>query len=220
MEKSSEQLLREHSTMNFDDYAKTWDTDERIERAKLIANEICRSLGNHETNSAMEFGCGTGLVSFNLHDKFTSIALIDSSIGMMDILNSKIAKYGITNMSPYHLDIVHENSLTTKFDVIYNSMVLHHILDTNGIIEKFHQLLNKDGSLCIVDLDEEDGSFHKEYPEFEGHNGFNQNDLTIILSSCGFRDIESKTFFFDMKTIGDQKCNFSLFIMTARKIKL
>jgi len=46
--------------MNFDDYAKTWDTDEKIDRAKIIANEISNSMGINETNSAMEFGCGTG----------------------------------------------------------------------------------------------------------------------------------------------------------------
>jgi len=65
--------------MNFDDYAKTWDTDEKIDRAKIIENEISNSMGINETNSAMEFGCGTGLVSFNLYDKFKSIALVDSS---------------------------------------------------------------------------------------------------------------------------------------------
>jgi ubiquinone/menaquinone biosynthesis C-methylase UbiE len=203
--------------VGFDDYAKTWDTDIRIKRAKTIAVAISDSVGSNENRSAMEFGCGTGLVSFNLYDKFKSIALIDSSEGMIDILKSKINKYEITNMVPYHLDICSKNSLDMKFDIIYNSMVLHHITDTEDIIQNFHQLLNKDGYLCIVDLDEEDGSFHKKYPEFDGHNGFNQDDLKSILISCGFKDIESHTFFYDEKIIEDQKVNYSLFLMTARK---
>ena len=203
--------------MSFDNYAKTWDTDERINRAKIVANEISNSIAINKNYSAMEFGCGTGLVSFNIYDKFKSITLVDSSRGMIDILESKIDKYKINNMAPYHLDILSGNAIDMKFDVIYNSMVLHHIQDTEGIIKTFYELLNKDGYLCIVDLDEEDGSFHKKYPDYDGHNGFNQEDLKSILIDAGFKDIESNTFFYGEKNIEDQKVNYSLFLMKARK---
>lgn len=204
-------------TMNYDDYAKTWDTDIRINRAKTIADQISVSIGSNKNYSAMEFGCGTGLVSFNLYDKFKSITLVDSSKGMIDILRSKINTYEVTNMVPYHLDISIKNSLDMKFDVIYTSMVLHHIIDIEAIIKNFNQLLNKDGYLCIVDLNEDDGSFHMEYPEFDGHNGFSQDDLKSTLINHGFKDIESNTFFYDKKIIGDEKVSYSLFLMTARK---
>ena len=203
--------------MSFDDYAKTWDTDKRINRAKIIADEISNSIDINKNYSAMEFGCGTGLVSFNLYDKFKKITLIDSSKGMIDILNSKINKYKVNNMVTNQLDISDGNSLDMKFDVIYNSMVLHHIHNTVEIIKNFYELLNKDGYLCIVDLDEEDGSFHKKYPDFDGHNGFNQEELKSVLISAGFKDIESNTFFYDEKIIEGQKINYSLFLMKARK---
>jgi ubiquinone/menaquinone biosynthesis C-methylase UbiE len=203
--------------MRFDDYAKTWDTDKRISRAKIIADEIINSIDINKNYSAMEFGCGTGLISFNLYDRFKKITLIDSSKGMIDILNSKINKYKVNNMVTNHLDISDENSLDAKFDVIYNSMVLHHIHNTSSIIKNFYELLNKDGYLCIVDLDEEDGSFHKDHPDFDGHNGFNQEELKNILSRAGFNDIESNTFFYDEKIIEGQKVNYSLFLMKARK---
>jgi ubiquinone/menaquinone biosynthesis C-methylase UbiE len=203
--------------MSFDNYAKTWDTDKRIDRARVIANEISNSIVINENYSAMEFGCGTGLVSFNLYEKFKSIALIDSSKEMIHTLDSKIEKYKVTNMIPYHLDITNKTSLDMKFDIIYTSMVLHHIHDTKAIIKRFYELLNKDGYLCIVDLDEEDGSFHKNYPEFDGHNGFNQDDLKNTLSSCGFKDIEANTFYYDEKTIESEKVMYSLFLMKGRK---
>lgn len=203
--------------MSFDEYAKNWDTDKRISRAKIIANEICNSINIDESYSVMEFGCGTGLVSFNLYDKFNKITLIDSSKGMIDILNTKINKYKINNMAPKHLDIFNEDLEDEKFDVIYNSMVLHHINDINGIINKFYRLLNNNGYLCIVDLDKEDGSFHREYPDFNGHNGFNQNELKDILDSEGFSDVESETFLYDEKIIDGKKVNYSLFLMKARK---
>ncbi len=203
--------------MSFDNDAKNWDTDKRNERAKIIANEISKSIDMSRNHSAMEFGCGTGLVSFHLQDKFRSIALIDSSKGMIDILNSKINEYKMDNMTAYCIDISDKDVLDRKFDVIYNSMVLHHIHDIKAIISSFYELLNKDGYLCIVDLNEEDGSFHREYPEFDGHNGFNQDELKHILSSAGFKDIESNTFFYDKKMIEGQSIDYSLFLIKARK---
>lgn len=203
--------------MSFDNYAKTWDTDKRIERAKIIANEIASSIEINKNCSAMEFGCGTGLVSFNLYDKFKSITLVDSSKGMIDILKAKIDSYKVDNMVPYLLDITAESSLNMKFDVIYNSMVLHHISNTEDIIKNFYNLLNKDGYLCIVDLDKEDGSFHKNYPDFDGHNGFNQEELKSILVNAGFEDVEVKTFYYDEKLIDDEKVNYSLFLIKGRK---
>ena len=204
--------------MSFDEYAKTWDTEQRINRAKIIANEIWNSIATNKNSTAMEFGCGTGLVSFNLHDKFETITLIDSSKGMIDILNDKIRKYEINNMTANQIDLLDTDSLDMKFDVIYNSMVLHHIKDTLGIVNKFYQLLNKDGYLCIVDIDEEDGSFHKDFPGFDGHNGFNQDELKNMLTSAGFCDVESNTFYHDEKIVEDEKINYSLFIITARKL--
>lgn len=203
--------------MSFDNYAKTWDTEERIDRAKIVANEISKSIDINKNYSAMEFGCGTGLVSFNLYDRFKSITLVDSSKGMIDILESKIDKYNVNNMVPYHLDILSGNSIDMKFDVIYNSMVLHHIPDTEAIIKTFYELLNEDGYICIVDLDEEDGSFHKNYSDYDGHNGFSQEDLKNILVNAGFKDVESNTFFYGEKIMGEEKVNYSLFLMKARK---
>ena len=203
--------------MNFDDYAQTWDTEKRIDRAKVIAKEISDSLGIDRAYSAMEFGCGTGLVSFNLCDRFENITLIDSSKGMIDILNSKIEKYEVNNMNASQKDLLKGDSLNMTFDVIYSSMVLHHIPDTLAIIKKFYELLNTDGYLCIVDLDEEDGSFHKDFSDFDGHNGFNQEELKSLLASAGFNDIESSVFYYDEKMIEDEKVKYSLFLMKARK---
>lgn len=203
--------------MNFDKYARNWDTDERIDRAKIIANKILKEININESYFAMEFGCGTGLVSFNLCDKFKKITLVDSSKGMIDVLNSKIDKHNIKNMSAKYLDIYKENEVDEKFDVVYSSMALHHVEDTKSIIEKFHELLNPEGYLCIVDLNEEDGSFHKGEIDFHGHNGFNQQELKETLSSAGFKNIQSSTFFHSEKIIEGKKIKYSLFLMKAKK---
>lgn len=203
--------------MGFDEDARNWDSELRIHRAKAVAEEIDRSIEKNNALTAMEFGCGTGLVSFNLVDSFRTITLVDSSQGMIDILNSKIAKYGVKNMMTCQLDITDGSTIGEKFDVIYNSMVLHHIIDTKAIAKNFYELLNKDGQLCIVDIDEEDGSFHKNYPNFDGHNGFNQEALKEILLQAGFSKVEAHTFYYAEKDIDAEKIKYSLFIMNARK---
>ena len=39
----------------------------------------------------LEFGCGTGLLSFSLMDRIGTALLVDSSEGMIDIVRKKIA---------------------------------------------------------------------------------------------------------------------------------
>ncbi len=202
--------------MSFDNDSRIWDTNIRINRAEVVAKEISKSIDINKNYTAMEFGCGTGLVSFNLHEKFKSIVLVDSSQGMIEMLNSKIERSKVSNMTSYYLDITNKDSLDMKFDVIYTSMVLHHIDDIKATIKKLYELLNKDGYLFIVDLDEEDGSFHKNQPDFHGHNGFNQDYLRDILISCGFQDVELNTLFYDEKLIGSEGVKYSLFLMKGR----
>lgn len=203
--------------MSFDNYAKNWDTDIRISRAKIIAEEIHNILGYKKNCTAMEFGCGTGLISFNLIDSFKNITLIDSSKNMIDILNDKIERYHVNKMKAYKLDITDNKKIDSKYDVIYNSMVLHHILDIENIIKFFYELLNDKGELCIVDLNEEGGRFHKKELEFKGHNGFSQTKLKNILIDTGFKDVEIQTFFYGEKIIEDEKISYSLFIVRAKK---
>lgn len=202
--------------MNFDDVSNEWDNEKRIERAKVIANKIKTTLSISKNKSAMEFGCGTGLISFNLSDVFENITLIDNSQGMINIVNEKINKLKINNINSYCYDLV-EKSFNEKYDIIYSSMAVHHIVDINEILKKLCNILNLKGTLCIVDLDEEDGRFHKGEVGFNGHNGFSQEWLKSILEANGFSNIKSQTFYNAVKQIDNEEILYSLFIMTADK---
>lgn len=204
--------------MNFDIESITWDDERRKNRAKLIAEEINKSIQIKKQYTALEFGCGTGLISFCLNDKFEMITLVDVSKGMVDVLNSKIETFKINNMKAYQIDINENNILPEhRYDVIYTSMALHHIIDTETTIKNLYRLLKKDGYLCIIDLDEEDGSFHKEEKDFNGHNGFNQNDLKSLLLKTRFKEVDVNTFYEDEKLVADIKVKYSLFLMVGKK---
>ena len=204
--------------MNFNVQSISWDNEKRINRAKVIAAEIVSATELEKSYSALEFGCGTGLVSFNLYDKLKDIVCIDTSKGMIDTLNTKIKQHKVKNMAAYQHNINDDYLLTPKYDLIYTSMALHHIVDIDTTLANLYKLLKQNGCLCIVDLDEDDGSFHKAETDFNGHNGFNQTELKQILEKLGYKGFRSSTFYKDVKNIEGVILNYSLFIMIGRKL--
>jgi len=204
--------------MDFNIQSISWDDEKRTKRAKVIAEQITHDIELKKYYSALEFGCGTGLISFNLYDRLTDITCIDTSKGMIDALNSKIKQRKVNNMVACQHNINDDYLLIPKYDLIYTSMALHHIIDIDTTLTNLYKSLKKDGYLCIVDLDEDDGSFHKLENDFNGHNGFNQNELKKVLGKIGCKGLESRTFYNDVKNIDGVILNYSLFIMIGRKI--
>lgn len=203
--------------MDFNVEAANWDNERRVKRAKIIAEEISKTIQIDNLYNALEFGCGTGLISFNLYDKFNSITLVDTSKGMIDVLNEKIQSNSLKNMTALQIDINNELPRIGKFNVIYTSMVLHHIKDTEITLKNLYSLLNTSGYLCIVELAEDDGTFHKMEKDFDGHNGFNQDDLKFLLNKVGFLDAVSNVFYNGENVIDGEKVKYSLFLMVGRK---
>ena len=203
--------------MDFNIESLNWDTPKRTNRAKEVAKKVRNAIEIKKTYKGMEFGCGTGLVSFNLCDQFESLTLIDTSHGMIDVVNSKIKEFGIENMKAVTVDLNDGERIDEKFDVIYTSMVLHHIVDTEKILHNLFEMLNENGYLCIVDIDEEDGSFHREEADFQGHNGFNQEKLADLMNLVGFEEVESNIIYSDEKNIRGVNKEYSLFLMKGKK---
>ena len=82
---------------NFDERAKDWDTDPmKVERAQSVADAIRRAVPLTADMSALEYGCGTGLLSFALQSHLGKITLADTSLGMLSVLTEKIAASGVT----------------------------------------------------------------------------------------------------------------------------
>jgi len=204
--------------MDFSQKAASWDSIERIQRAKKIAEEISNTIPLKRNYLALEFGCGTGLVSFNLMDQLMHITLSDISEGMIEVLRHKIKAHHATNMDAVLGDInEHPELVPAKLDLIYTSMVMHHITDTESTLTTLYNLLNDQGYICIIDLVEEDGSFHKSELDFHGHNGFNQEELSQSLTNIGFHDVTTNVFYQDIKRNDCEDIEYSLFIMVGRK---
>ena len=75
---------------DFEQKALGWDDDpSKVKRAKIIADEIKKNIMLSQNMVAFEYGCGTGLVSFNLQPLLKNIVLGDSSEGMLNALKQK-----------------------------------------------------------------------------------------------------------------------------------
>ena len=205
------------SEMDFNAKAQTWDNDSRAKRAVIIADEIQNTMSDRKYRKALEFGCGTGLISFNMCSRLDDITLVDSADRMIDVLQDKIDSFGYTNMTPLHLDIEKGHKLPGPFDLVYMSMALHHIIDTEQALCQLNRSMEIGGRICIVDLVEEDGSFHLSEEGFHGHNGFNTDELGRVLKKIGFTGIQTKIIYSDVKKNDGIEVPYSLFLMTADK---
>ena len=204
--------------MNFDEKAKDWDKDPmRVERAAIFAGEIVKFLGDIKIENALEFGSGTGLVSFCLKDHFKSITLADNSEGMIRVLKEKIKNERISNMKPLCVDIFKEIDLLSGYDILYTLLTLHHINDLSRIFRLFNSTLKPGGYLCIGDLVTEDGSFHYRDPEFDGHKGFDPEELKKQLILNGFRIKSESIFYVIEREVNQEIKQFPLFLLIGQK---
>lgn len=201
---------------DFDQAAPTYDANPiRKERALAVAQGIRDRVSLTPGMTALEYGCGTGLLSFALQPYLGHITLADSSSGMLAVLDEKIASSGTHNLTSLKADFIRDPLPEMQVQLIYTLMVLHHIPDTDKILKAFYSLLKTPGTLCVADLDREDGSFHG--PNFSGHKGFDRNELGERARRAGFRKVEFKTIFKNPKVVGGITLIFPLFLMTAEK---
>ena len=201
---------------HFDSKARQWDDNPVFqERGLKIAQAIRQAVPLHPHMSALDYGCGTGLLSFPLKDELGAILLADSSGGMLEVVREKIAAQGVTNMTTLQLDLLADPPPAQRFDLIATSMTLHHVPDTDPILRVFHDLLNPGGYLCIADLDQEDGSFHGL--EVDVHHGFDRADLSRRAAQAGFADVRFQTVFSIAKEHATGTRDYPVFLMTAQR---
>lgn len=204
----------------FDDKAANWDNDpKKVERARIFAGEIITYLSKKNELSALDFGCGTGLLSFFLKDQFQKITLVDSSAGMIEVLKEKIRSGKIDHFTPVLADLLRDDHKVglQKQDVIYTLMTLHHIVDLPRILSIFSQMIVQDGYICIADLVKEDGSFHASHPGFDGHNGFEQEELSNLLEKADFKVVYYSTPLSIQKNNEEGLKEYPLFLMIGQR---
>jgi ubiquinone/menaquinone biosynthesis C-methylase UbiE len=201
---------------NFDNVARTWDENPiHMERSLAIAKKMEELLPLQKDMKTLEYGAGTGILSFLLSEKLGHITMMDSSAEMVKVMEEKVLSRNATNLSPVLMDLEKERPYAS-YDLIFNQMVLHHIKDIRSIFDKFRQMLLPGGILAIADLYTEDGSFHGEGVDV--HLGFDPEHLTKILLAVGFKNVRFEECYTMKREVdGPTSKLFPIFLLTASK---
>jgi len=194
---------------NFDERAKDWDSDpKKVERARVVADAIRKAVQLSNNMNALEYGCGTGLLSFAMQEDLGQITLADTSQGMLDVLSEKIAVSGVTNMYPVRLDLSTDPLPVEKYHITH---------DARGALKKFYDVLEPNGYLIVADLDEEDGSFHTDGTT-DVHKGFGRSELQAWVEAAGFGNVRFSTVYEIKKVVDGKEKAFPVFLMVAQKL--
>ena len=144
-------MMQNNKTMNeFDQKARDWDKNRmNLDRSIAVAGQLSKLIPDKPSMKALEFGAGTGLLSFYLKDRFSEITLMDSSAEMLKMAEQKMetGDHGKFNTLFFNLEKDEYNGDT--FDIVYSQMVLHHIQDINAIINQFGDV-NHTAAACMI----------------------------------------------------------------------
>ncbi len=204
-----------HGQMSeFDDKAADWDTPERLERAHILADTIRAHVPLGSNMRVIDIGAGTGLLGLDLLHDVGSVLLTDPSEGMIRVARTKIEAAGIVDASAHVFDFpAVALPPGAPFDLAVSLLVLHHVEDTAATLRSIHAMLVPGGRIALIDLDEEDGSFHDADQPGIHHQGFDRTRLVKVAASAGFVEAETRIVH-DLDRDGRR---YPLFLLTARK---
>jgi tRNA (cmo5U34)-methyltransferase len=199
----------------FDQKANGWDKNQmHMERTKAVAGKLLEMVPITPDMKALEFGAGTGLLSFYLKDRFSEITLMDSSREMLNMAEQKIEAGDHGRIKTLFINLETEEYQGGAYEIIFNQMVMHHIKDVKSILKKFYHILTPGGVLAIADLYPEDGSFHDGATDV--HFGFDPGYLEDILHQQGFDQCKAEQCFIIPKELAPGKFKeYPVFLMTA-----
>lgn len=203
-----------HDHRSFDDRARDWDDETKIERARVVAAAIRAAVSPDRTTRVLEYGAGTGLVTqFLAEGALGQVTLADPSEGMREVMADKAADGRLpADASIVELDLAGADVVAESQDLVVAVMALHHVEEPRPVLSGAATALAAGGHLCIVDLYAEDGSFHAD-TDFEVHDGFDEAELTGWLHDAGF----SKVTFTKVHDMLKDGSTYPLFLAVARK---
>ncbi|GAA4653254.1 class I SAM-dependent methyltransferase [Anaerocolumna aminovalerica] len=198
------------NTDKFEMIANIYDTSERVQIAKVSSDAIRECLFDTKSKKAIDFGCGTGLVGMDLLKDFNTMLFLDTSQNMINQIKQKISGSNIQNADTLCFDFEKDSLLDLHADYIFMAQVLLHISDVELVLSRLYEVLEESGHLLIVDFNK-----NEEIVSDIVHNGFDQIELTDIMTKIGYRNIRSKTFYTGSKIFMGHDA--SLFILDSQK---
>ena len=203
----------------FDARAAAWDASpHRRKLTQDITAAMERAgLFRQPVPDALDFGCGTGLLTLELSRRCERVTGLDFSPGMLAALDAKIEAAGLGNVATILADLAAGDPLPGRYDLVASAMALHHVAELDAVLKRLFAAAQKGGRIALADLDSEGGAFHDDNAGVH-HFGFDRLELADTLAGIGFTDIDAATATAIEKPGPDgSPRSFPVFLMTARK---
>ena len=210
----------------FNAEAAAWDQNPFVHEA---SKEACSALlqritkleisGPQQELDALEIGCGTGLLSFNLAPFVHSLVAVDAAQGMIDVLKEKLQKSDAPkNIVPVCVLLEEpedrslppasssdSDGLRMRFDLITSHLVLHHIPDLKAVLTTMLGCLKPGGSVALTDFEDFGPEARRFHPKSKmagvERHGINQESMTQVMQEIGFKNVKVERAFAMMKTV-------------------
>ncbi len=122
-----------------------------------------------------------------------------------------------------------------SFDVVYTSMVLHHVPDAQALLTTFHELMTPGALLLLADLEDSGGgrggpgspgerpagadprhtAEHGHDEPFPDHRGYRRGQIEDLVSAAGFTPTAFETVFVVRREVeGEQP----IFLAASRRV--
>ena len=202
---SEVQTLAEKNAEHFDQQAATWDAKPHVTKLAQEAGAAVPDLVPLTSSTvAVEFGCGTGILSETIAPKVGRIVGVDTSPEMVNVYNNKAKTKGMSNMTAVCLDILDDEAvqkavaggaLPASYDLVLLQMCLHHVEDVPQVFSKLAARLQPDGRMVIADILKTPDSmgFHTHNVHTVAYpGGFSEQELQKMLSAADMKLVTFK----------------------------
>ena len=160
----------------------------------------------------LDVATGTGFHSVRLIEAGFDVVSSDGSAQMLFKAFENGKRRGHV-LRTVQADLTHQR-LDGVYDVAWSSMALHHVHDLDALLTSVAEHLADGGRLAIADLESDPGgAFHADRAGFDGHHGFDRDDLAEQITRAGFVDVG----FVDAATVVKGDREFGVFLCTATK---
>jgi 2-polyprenyl-3-methyl-5-hydroxy-6-metoxy-1,4-benzoquinol methylase len=118
------------------------------------ARALVQELNITNQMSILDIGAGTGALSIELAAFCREITAVDISSNMLQILETKASKKGITNIRTSNSGFLTFDSSGKKYDRIISNVVMHHLPDFWKCIalRRVHSMLEDNGLFFLNDV--------------------------------------------------------------------
>ena len=206
----------ETKVKDFNAVAATWDENpRRVQLGRAVADSIKANIEIPQKCQALEFGCGTGLVTFNLVRELDLVVAADRAQEMLDVVRKKAQDLGAEGVETQLVSDDLTQLGRSKYDFIYSNMVLHHLPDIEAVLGHLVAALKPGGIMALSDLENDDGTFHDQ-PEGIIHSGITSQWLLETMGRMGFEDLHATQAHNIVKQRPEGRKDYPVFLVWGR----